>query len=99
MIDAGIGIDRDQLVFVQRRFDLFLRVRRAETVKLGDVQDQRVFDVPFLLAFIGQLDAGFDPPEQVGRHRDIAVGGEAVAQIAHDPVNAEYFLQHDDSGA
>jgi hypothetical protein len=50
--------------------------------------------VSFFLAFIGELDARLDAPEQIWGNGDIAVCGEPVAQIAHNLVYAENFLKH-----
>ena len=45
------------------------------------------------------LDAGFDPPEQVGGDREIARLGEPIALLANAGVHPEDLLDHDDRGA
>ena len=50
--------------------------------------------VSFFLAFIGELDARLNTPEQIRGNSDIAVCGEPVAQFAHNLVYAENFLKH-----
>ena len=46
-----------------------------------------------------ELDPGLEPPEQVGREREIAVGGEPVALAADSRVHAEDLLDHHDRRA
>jgi hypothetical protein len=46
-----------------------------------------------------ELDAGLEPPEQVGRQRQIAQGGPMVAFAANALVDPEYLLDHDDRAA
>src|SRR5690606_644140 len=52
--------------------------------------------LPLGFRFIGKLDAGFDPPENVWAAGDIALAGEPVAGIAHHLIDAEDLLDNQD---
>ena len=54
---------------------------------------------PFGLAFVGELDIGFEPPEQIRRQREIAPRRQTVGHGAHEAVHPENFLDDDNSGA
>jgi hypothetical protein len=78
---------------------------RTAAIGRGDVRNAGV-DVegvvelegplPFGLALVGDVDARLDPPEQVGADGDEALGGQAVADVAHHLVDAEDLLDDDD---
>src|SRR3546814_10609382 len=53
--------------------------------------------VPFFLGLVDDIDAGLLAPEQVGAERDITLGGEAVADVAHHLVDAKDFLDDEDA--
>jgi hypothetical protein len=74
----------------------------------GDVRDAGVdvegvveFEgpLPLGLALVGDVDARLDAPEQVGADGDEALGGQAVADVAHHLVDAEDLLDDDDGRA
>ena len=52
--------------------------------------------LPFGLGLVGDVDAGFDAPEQVRADCDEAHVGNPGAGVAHGLVHAEYFLDDDD---
>ena len=54
--------------------------------------------LPLLRRLVRELDARPDAPEQVGADGQEAFAGQAVAGLAHDSVDAEDLLDHDDAG-
>ena len=44
------------------------------------------------------LDAGLQPPEQIGADRNIALSRVVVGEAAHFGIRAENLLHHDDAG-
>src|SRR5258706_646382 len=52
---------------------------------------------PMFLSLVGELDAGFQAPEQIGRERKAAAGGVIVANLTDDVVDTENFLNDDDA--
>ena len=54
---------------------------------------------PFLLGPVGDLDAWFLAPEEVGHDGEITLERQDVGDVAHDVVDAEDLLQDDDAGA
>ena len=55
--------------------------------------------LPFGLGLVRDVDAGLLTPEKVGTDRAEARSGQAIADIAHDLIDAEDLLNHDDPGA
>ena len=58
---------------------------------------KREGSLPFRFRSVGQLNAGFLSPKQVGANRNEAVRRIPIADSAHIFVDAEDFLQHDDA--
>ena len=54
---------------------------------------------PLTFRHVGKLDRRLLAPEQIGTERHITLGGQTVADLTHEIINAEYFLQHDHAGA
>ncbi len=50
-----------------------------------------------VVAFVGELHAAFDAPEQIRTERDEAVRRVPVSNAAHVAVDAEDLLEHDDA--
>lgn len=55
--------------------------------------------LPLLVGLVGDLDPGFLAPEDVGTQRDHALRRKIVAHLAHRLVDAENFLDHQQTGA
>ena len=55
--------------------------------------------LPVRLGLVGELDAGLQPPEQVGHQGEIAARGHAVGDVAHHLIDAENFLDDDQARA
>src|SRR4029077_8829557 len=54
---------------------------------------------PLRVCPVRQLHARLEPPEQIGRKREIAARREFVGDLAHHPVDAEDLLDDDEAGS
>src|SRR5215213_1611788 len=50
-----------------------------------------------VVAFIGELDVALDAPKQIGNERDKAVRRVPAGNLAHETVDSENLLEHDDA--
>ncbi|MNS82885.1 hypothetical protein D3C72_1166440 [compost metagenome] len=82
MVDAGVDIDLDVLATGQRFANCALRLRRAETILLGDMQHQPAAHVAGLAQCMLDADA-------VVRHRAGHVGQPAGRQVSQLAAQAE----------
>ena len=78
---------------VDGRFDI------ADALILVEFAHQVERTLEFRFDIGVEFDTGFEPPEEIGCDREIAILGQLVAFAADSRVHAEDFLDHEDRGA
>jgi len=87
---AGAGVEAAQMV--QRDLQVIDALFHVESL----VELERL--LPFGIGLVGDLNAGFLAPEKIRTDRDIALRRESIAMRPHVGIDAEDFLNGNDSG-